>query len=257
MKNKSILYPIIVLLTFISAIYGQEIFERITGFRAQHYLARIFIYYAWWIFPVLIVTGALYGCKNIFRVLGLHGSFIRALGISLIFVFPMFAGSAWLGSYDSRLTFLDVLRKTLLAGFFEELLFRGFLFGILFRWLRWGFIPASLPGAMVFALLHLYQGKALPEITGIFIVTFIGSLWFSWLYTEWDDNLWVAICMHSLMNLSWALFFMDHNALGAWQSNVFRGLTIALSVIFTILYCRHRNKFSITKINLLVNKTPE
>ncbi len=63
---------------------------------------------------------------------------------------------------------------------------------------------------------------------------FGGAAWFAWLYVEWRNNLWLPIGLHILMNLYWALFDIESNALGGVWANVFRGLTIALSIIYTL-----------------------
>ncbi len=169
-----------------------------------------------------------------------------------------FYGEGILNSYISftfSSTFLKVFYSylfwvvpTLVAGFFEEYFFRGFLFGILFRKLKWGFVPASILGGIIFGIGHLYQSSTLIETIGIFAITTMGAIWFSWLYTEWENNLWVPIFLHILMNLSWILFEVSDNVLGGLYTNFFRIITIALTIIITIRY--HKNK---GLINLLVN----
>ncbi len=138
-----------------------------------------------------------------------------------------------------------------MLGFFEEFLFRGFLFGILFRKLKWGFIPASLLAEVIFGLGHIYQGSTLMETTGIFGITTIGSIWVAWLYIEWDKNLWVPIFLHTLMNLSWILFEVSNNALGGIYTNLFRAITIALTIII-IRYHKKRG-LNINRKTLIIN----
>jgi uncharacterized protein len=215
---------------------------------------RLVYGYSWWIVPVFVATGLMYGFRNVLKELGLQSGFLKALVFSVLVVLPMFAGAALTGPFDSELTFIELLKKTVLAGFMEEMLFRGFLFGLLFRKLKWGFIPASLPAAIIFGLAHLYQGSGLLETFGIFTVTTIGALWFAWLYIEWDNNLWIAVLIHILMNLSWTLFDVSSNALGDWRINISRIITIAMTVVITIVYCRRRKEFKINRNNLLLNK---
>ena len=136
----------------------------------------------------------------------------------------------------------------------EEFLFRGFLFGILFRKLGWGFIPASVLGAVIFASGHLYQAGSFLEGIGIFMVTFMGAAWFAWLFIEWDENLWIPIFLHTLMNLSWVLFDVGGNALGDSQTNLYRAITIVLSVATTIVRNIRKKNFQINRKNLMVNK---
>jgi uncharacterized protein len=254
MKLKPSLHTLIIILTFLFAMYGRSLLQSFVEFQFSSYPMRIVYSYSWWVIPVLIATAALYGFRNILKVLGLQKGFFAGLAFSFIVVLPMFLGSAIIGEFVSDINLLALVHKTFLAGFMEELLFRGFLFGILFTKLKWGFIPASLPGAVIFGISHLYQGSGITETLGIFAVTFIGALWFAWLYIEWNDNLWVPIWMHILMNLSWALFDVSSNALGGFEANIFRVVTIALSVIITIAYCKRRKLFRINKNNLFVNR---
>ncbi len=141
----------------------------------------------------------------------------------------MFISSAIAGSIPADLSALRLVQDTLLAGFMEELLFRGFLFGLLFRFCGWGFIPASMAGAVVFGLGHLYQGSSIPEVAGVYLVTAMGAVWFAWLYIEWNNNLWLPVFLQILMNFSWTLFDMSSNAIGDVFPNLFRMITIALT----------------------------
>ncbi|MBE0662116.1 MAG: CPBP family intramembrane metalloprotease [Bacteroidales bacterium] len=253
MKPKTTLHASIIILTFLVALYGKSLLQNFIELQFSSYAIRIIYSYSWWVIPVVIVTAALYGFRNVLKNLGLQKGFLMGLAFSIIVVLPMFLGSAIIGKFVADMNLLQVFHKTFLAGFMEELLFRGFLFGLLFRKLKWGFIPASLPGAIIFGMSHLYQGSGITETLGIFTVTFIGALWFAWLYIEWDDNLWVPIWMHILMNLSWTIFDVSSNALGGFEANIFRIITIALSVLITIAYCRRRKLFRINKSNLLIN----
>ena len=164
----------------------------------------------------------------------------------------MIVSSAIIGKIGDNLDFGNLLHTTFIAGFFEEYFFRGFLFGILFRKLKWGFIPASILGGVIFGLGHIYQGSTLIETTGIFAITTIGAIWFSWLYVEWEKNLWIPIFLHTLMNLSWILFEVSDNALGGVYTNLFRAITIALTIIITILYHKKRG-LNINRKNLIIN----
>ncbi len=257
MKSKPILQSGLIILAFLVAMYGRTLVHSLIEFQFQSYAVRIIYFYAWWIIPVFLVTVLLFGFSNVVKELGLNRGFISGLALASVLVFPMFAGSAWLGGIITGLNPSEVIRKTFLAGFMEELLFRGFLFGLLFRKMKWGFIPASVPAALIFGLAHVYQGSGMLETAGIFLVTFVGALWFAWLFVEWNGNLWVPIWLHILMNLSWALFFENHTALGGFGANIFRIITISLSVIITIIYCKRRKVFRINKSNLFLNTGSE
>jgi membrane protease YdiL (CAAX protease family) len=254
MKTKLLYQSILVIFAFLAAIFGKNLLNHVWNIQFHSYALSLIYFYAWWILPLVSATAILFGFGKIPEALGLQRGFMKGLLFSALIVSPMFIGSAIIGKFNPELNPLKLLHSTALAGFMEELLFRGFLFGILFRKLKWGFIPASLPGAVIFGLLHLYQGSGIGETLGIFMVTFTGALWFAWLYIEWDDNLWIPVWMHILMNLSWALFLINYTALGGFEANIFRIITIALSVIITVLKCKRRNQFRINKNNLFYNQ---
>ncbi len=185
---------------------------------------------------------------TIFRSLGLTGNFFKALGISLVFTLPMFIGGMCFFRFNPVLQIENLIAGTIVAGVMEELYYRGFLFGQLFKKTSLGFIPSIFLGAVLFALGHVYQSPHLSEMIGIFIITFLGAVLFAWLYVEWNFNLWVSIFTHTFMNLSWALFEIDSTALGGLKANIFRGLTILIAIVFTIFYKRRK------KQNLRINK---
>jgi membrane protease YdiL (CAAX protease family) len=98
------------------------------------------------------------------------------------------------------------------AAFREEVFYRAFLFGQLFRHGRWGFIPAVGLSALIFAFSHLYQATTLFEGAAIFVVTFVGAVWFAWLYVVWGDKVWLPVGLHFFMNLWWDLFRVGETA---------------------------------------------
>lgn len=254
MRNSKILQSFFIILVFLIAAFGKRLLGGMVDITIDSPLLALLYAYAWWIIPVVVIVGLLFGFKNVLKELCLDKGFLTGLGFGLVVAAPMLISSAFIGTIDGELDLLTLLKKTLLAGFMEEFLFRGFLFGILFRKMGWGFIPASVLGATIFALSHLYQGSGVNELMGIFLVTFIASAWFSWLFIEWKENLWIAIFLHGFMNLSWTLFEVIDNALGEAVPNIFRIITIVISVVATILYSLKKDKFRIHGKNLFVNK---
>ena len=252
MRRQIVINSILVVLTFIIAFYGKSILNSYISLTFSTTFLKVSYSYFWWILPTLLILGILYGFKNIPKNLGLNKGLIIGFLFSIITVLPMIVSSAIIGKIDNNLDFGSLFHKTFIAGFFEEYLFRGFLFGILFRKLKWGFIPASILGGLIFGLGHLYQGSTLLETTGIFAITTIGAIWFSWLYIEWEKNLWIPIFLHTLMNLSWILFEVSNNALGGVYTNLFRIITIALTIIITIRYHKKRG-LNINRNNLITN----
>jgi len=212
-------------------------------------------FYIWWIIPVLVSILLIYGVKNFFKELGLYKSIYKGLLWASVMVSPMFIGSFFTGKLVSNLSFLNILHGAILAGLLEEIFFRGFLFGQLFRKLKWGFIPAVALNAVIFAFGHIYQGNTMNESIGVFMVTFFGAAWFAWLYIEWNNNLWIPIFLHTLMNLSWMIFNVSENAIGGMSANIFRLSTIILSVIITIIYKKRNGGLSINRKNLFINRS--
>ncbi|MFK7936456.1 MAG: lysostaphin resistance A-like protein [Saprospiraceae bacterium] len=170
--------------------------------------------------------------KQALQRLGMQDGMAKGLGYGLLFTLPMFVGYAFIGEWRTDFTALDLL-STLIGATMEEVVYRGVLFGFLYRFAGWKFLPAVLLNALIFASAHLYQGSGLEQTMGIFAVTLTGGLWFAWLYIKWDNNLWIAIGLHFFMNLSWGVFAVGDTALGGWGANVFRIMTIVLSIVYT------------------------
>jgi membrane protease YdiL (CAAX protease family) len=167
----------------------------------------------------------------------------------------MFIGYAAVFQINYEINLDDILIKVVSAAFFEELFFRGFLFGQVFKTTKIGFIPAVLIGSLLFGFLHLYQSDDILESLGIFIITFFGGILFAWVFVEWNYNLWMAIFLHFFMNLSALLFSATENALGGIYFNVFRSLSLILVISITIFYKKNKRlNFQINKNTIWVKK---
>jgi membrane protease YdiL (CAAX protease family) len=248
----TLLKSLLLILVFTFAFYGKKIFAEYIPISFSNNWLKILYYYSWWLIPPVFYMGLSLGFKNILPSTGLKNGFIKGLLFAFVSVSPMFISSAFIGNINHEQSLVSLLHSTVFAGFMEEFLFRGFLFGILFRFCGWGFIPAGILGAIIFGLGHIYQGHDLMSIIAVFFVTTIGALWFSWLYAEWNYNLWLPVFLHVFMNLSWSLFQLDENAVGGLYSNIFRGLTIAITVIVTIRF-KKKAGFAVNKSNLWKN----
>lgn len=191
-------------------------------------------------FPVILGASIINEFKRCQTTLGLNRSIGKGILFPLICTLPMFIGFALCFSFNRNLTSEEILIGGVAAAFFEEFLFRGFLFGQLFRFTKLGFIPAILLGAVLFASMHLYQSREVDVLIGIFVTTFLGAVLFAWLFVEWNLNLWISIFLHFFMNLAWMLFDVSDNALGGITANSFRILTIALAIILTLVYKRKK-----------------
>lgn len=202
--------------------------------------------------PVLLATYLVDRNKNVFTTLGLNANILKGILVALVVTLPMFAGGAVFFQLQEFKNIQQAIASTLFAGFFEELYFRAFLFGLLFRYTKLGFIPAVVLGGIVFAMGHLYQSNDEGIKLGVFLVTFLGSGYFAWLYAEWKYNAWVPIFIHTLMNLSWMMFDMSSHAMGGTLSNILRALSIAIAIAGTIIYKKKQGEpLTVNKRTLL------
>ena len=251
MMNKTLRTSIIVVISFLTYYAIFEYFGKIFSAIDMLVNIRIISYILTYIIagiPLFVGTAIIHKDFKIFSYLGLNGNFLTGFLLAVMFTLPMFIGGFVFFPVNYKISYPEIIRLTICAGLFEELYFRGFLFGQLFKYSKLGFIPSVILGAILFAAGHLYQSTEFSVIVGIFLTTFMGAILFAWLYVEWNYNLWVPIMMHSLMNLSWAIFSVSENALGGVTSNVFRGLTIAIAIIATIIYKKRKG------MSLEVNK---
>ena len=188
--------------------------------------------------PLYAAVLIMHGPRKFAGSLGLNGSAGKGFVFALLCTLPMLLGYALVFEFDRGITLNQLLMGAVVAALIEELYFRAFLFGQLFRFTRLGFIPAVRAGALLFASLHLYQSNEFSTLTGIFLTTFSGAVLFAWVMSEWQHNLWVPVFLHFFMNLFWMLFSAGDNALGGWYANIFRAITITLIIMLTIIHKR-------------------
>lgn len=189
---------------------------------------------------VFLFTAIVIKPKEILTFLGLDNNILKGFGIAIICVLPLYIIFPIFGGFASDISAFRIYHKCIIAGFTEELVCRAFMFGLLFRYAKTGFFWAVLLPALYFGSLHLYQGHDMVSSLFAFGVTFIGALYFSWMYAEWNFNLWVPIGLHIFMNLAWFIFTMEgtENAAGGLISNIARVISILLAVGLTVWYKR-------------------
>lgn len=193
--------------------------------------------------PMMAFLLCLHKPSKIVQSLGLSANILKGLGFAALCCMPLFIGFPIIGSFNNELTLDALLRKVILAAFFEEVVFRGFMFGQLFRYGRIGFIWAAFIPAILFGVGHLYQGYSLSSSLMAFAVTALGSIYFSWVYVECNFNLWIPIGLHLFMNLCWTVFPVEgsETAVGTLMPNILRIISIALTVALIVIYKRRRN----------------
>ncbi len=222
--------------------------EQFTG-----YLDRFVWIYSWYAVPPLVLAVILFQGRAL-AALGLWAPIGFGVLVGFVGTLPMLIGYAGFGSLQwPNDPALSLTRATLAPGVFEEILYRGLLFGFLYRFGGVGFLPAAFLVSLVFGAAHVYQGGSPTESLAIFAITGMGAAWFAWLYIEWDHNLWVPISFHVLMNGYWHLFGVGDTALGGMTANIFRVATIVLSIVLTIAYARRTGALAIKGGSLFLN----
>lgn len=187
--------------------------------------------------PLFITVAALHkDYRNIPERLGISNGIWTGTLFALITTLPMLIGFIVKFPLNKELSFDTIIVNTISSAFFEEVIYRAFLFGQLYRYTRLGLFPSVFIGSLLFGSAHLYQGNDINELIGIFVMTFSGSVLFAWIYAEWKFNLWTAIFLHCFMNLYWLIFDVDTNVLGGTYSNFFRFSTIFIAIFCTVIY---------------------
>ncbi|MCX6243478.1 MAG: type II CAAX endopeptidase family protein [Bacteroidetes bacterium] len=233
---KKLRLSVIVILIFITMHYlkyffGYVIFGKMTWNAMDEDLMLSMVNYSQ-VAIVLVATWMLFK-KAPFGILGIGNGFFSGLLWAFLFTIPMFLGYGFLSDFHLSLSLATVHRDMILAGFYEELVFRGFLFGILFWYCGWGFVPAVLIPSVFFGIGHLYQAETFTQGIAVFLFTALGGAGFAWFYMIWR-NLWLVIFLHGFMDLSWSMFSMQGNVTGNLYVNIFRFITIGIVIAFTL-----------------------
>lgn len=233
-QNKALL-SIVILAVYFLCSYGWDIKAYFLPdlFADNNYLRNTSVQLTFFLVVPVLATALLYGWKNLPEELGLSKGFGRGLGFAFLATLPMAIGYGVVSGFNWNISLPGFMYGCVQAGFSEEILFRAFLFGLLFRKCGWGIIPATLFDGVVFGAIHVYQGDTPMEAALVFLASGAGAVWFSWLFKEWNWNLWVVIFLHFFMNFYWGGFDMADNAAGGLWANVFRIMTIAFTVIVT------------------------
>lgn len=255
--NKTISFFLIFILGF-SVYYFVDLFyfksiqtfvKELSGSKA---LAHVVAYCVTMV-PLIIILKIIFPEKKIISLFSINKSVLKGFSTAFIGTLPMLLGYCIYFKLVQSINFQSLFINSISSPFFEELIFRAFLIGILYRFTRLGFITSALFGSLLFAQMHLYQGSSFTELTEIFLITFLGSVFFSWVYFETDFNLWTAIFLHLFMNLYWEIFNVSDNVSGNMYGNLFKILSILL-IIALVIYNKRRNKiqFQITRKNLFI-----
>lgn len=202
-------------------------------------------YGLWMVLLPIGVAALVAGPRRWASAIGLDGSIWTAVKVGLISTAVLPITYVFLAPLSSENIPYEIVLSALFPGIGEEIFFRGMMFGLLFRFAGWGFLPAALLVAAIFGVEHFYQGTSALELLGIFGITAIAAIWWSWMYIEWDNNIWVPAALHILMNGYFNIFDVSDSALGSWSFFFIRGVVVLISVGLTIRHAKKRGHFRI------------
>lgn len=183
-------------------------------------------------FATLYLAG--FSFKKMLEMLGLNKGLGAGFLLALLAALPQLLGLQILHGFHHGVAFVDIWINGIHPGYREEIMFRGFLIGILARYAKWpAIIPLALSSAL-FAMGHLYQAHNFPESVTVFLVAFGGGTGFYLFYKYSNWNLWFPMFLHSFMDTSTVISNWDGNIMMSAQDNIFRGATLALAIFICI-----------------------
>jgi hypothetical protein len=162
--------------------------------------------------------------------MGLTANPLPAVAFTLLALSPAIIGFALKAKLNPALKADDIVWGGLFFPFVEETFFRGVLFGQLYQRAGWGFWPAALAPAVLFAAAHMYQSQNPTELAEIFAITGLGAIVFSYLFMQWGGNIWVPFGAHAGLNILWSVYAVDDTAVGDTYANALRFGSIALAL---------------------------
>jgi len=165
--------------------------------------------------------------------LGLLKMDLRGIAVAFGGSLPMLVGLLLAAPTAPVLDLHLIWAKAVQPGVIEELVFRGFAFGLLYQRARWSFPAAMLITGAAFGCAHLpgaIVSGQLDQAVGTTLITGVGGCWFAWLFVRWGQCLWVPITTHVSMNLWWTLFTAGPTAAGGGPGTTW-GRLAAIAII--------------------------
>jgi membrane protease YdiL (CAAX protease family) len=220
----------------------------------QSYVLHTLVMYLFLYGPLLLGSSLLFKPTLWHELLGLNINGVQSYFIAApTCCLPMTLGYALL-STELNLSMSAIITGSVYAGVFEKIIFRAALFGVLFHYCRWRFIPAALISSIIFGLGHIYQGHDLLSAVMAVAITSVAGTWFSWLYCECGYRVWFPLWMHIFMNAGYGIFGMSGGAAGDLEGNLFKASAIILSLLYVHLLVRKSKLRQITFTSLWHNK---
>lgn len=220
-----------VLTFFVPKFYAYVIFGKDNFIALPHFL-KIILCHGTNLLLCFLVTFyiANFSFKRMLEILGLNKGIGMAFMLALLAALPLLLGMQYLHGFNKDVSFADVWIEGIHPGYYEEILFRGFVIGILVRYAKW---PALIPlvlSSLLFAMGHLYQAQNFSETIVVFFTAFgVGTgFYLFYKYSNW--NLWFPLFLHSFMDTATTISNWHGTITMSLQDNIFRGITIILAI---------------------------
>jgi membrane protease YdiL (CAAX protease family) len=202
--------------------------------------------YGWAIFffsfgallPIIVMTLIDGHSSRFIREIGWTANPIPALLFALVATSPALIGFALNAKINPALEAKEIIWGGLFFPFVEETFFRAVLFGQLYQRAKWGFWPAAMLPALLFAAAHMYQSKDPAEMAGILLITGSGGFIFAYIFMQWGANIWAPFGVHAGLNIIWSVFAVDDTALGDGYANIVRTAAIVLALALCFIGAR-------------------
>ena len=251
---------------FVSTVAGRPLDSALVEASAKLQLwAAVVVPLGWWIAKRRNLSVA--------EAFGLGAGAMRGVGFGLAATIPMIAALFLmpLKTFQADLS----LGSGIIGPFAEELLFRGFLFGLLWRVVGWSATASILASSLLFGLAHIPNadtalltllrgpgpdgyatsgGKVVMVIPGIamwwdhlsargldILLTAlplaVGGAVLAWIACKWN-SLWPAIALHACMNLWWDAIRGEHviSGVGPDLMSAAQLLSVAIAIALTLRF---------------------
>jgi membrane protease YdiL (CAAX protease family) len=238
--KKKLAFVAVVLAVFIAADWMQEILSLFTPYKG---LYQRYPFYVPAGLKSLLQCGVVLLAVSLLNRVSLGAAvgevgLRRSPNVGLLFAaaatLPLWLVFAIVSPLAESFVVPEVFYLSVLSPLAEEVVYRGFAFGLLRRRAGWGFWPAALLPAAVFGWGHAEDAGDLGTGLAIFLLTGVGAVLFAWLYERWGFNLWVPVFLHLSMNLSWNVFDVGESAFAGWLPTVLQVTTMILAIVLTL-----------------------
>lgn len=185
-----------------------------------------------------VVTVALLhrlAARETLREVGVRRPSGRMIGLMIVASLPMWIVFAATSSVARDFAPLAAAYLAGLSPLAEEIVFRGFAFGQLYRRGSLGFWPSVLVTAAIFSVVHIEKGTSLGSVAGIAAITFVGGAFFAWLFDRWG-NIWAPFVVHALMNLAWQVFAVGETAFAGWLPTAMQVVVVVLAIVLSLRF---------------------